>query len=77
MTDQAAHTLPAGHALELAELVSSQWNVAKETLFSGLDLSASGLAKPDARIGIDAFCALVERARSLSGEPAIGFHMGM
>jgi AraC-like DNA-binding protein len=77
MTDQAVHTLPAGHALDLAELVASRWNVAKEALFSGLPLSANGLVKPDARIGIEVFCALVERARALSGEPAIGFHMGM
>lgn len=77
MSDQAAHTLPAGHALDLAELLAARWNVAKEALFSGLPLSYAGLEKPDARIALEPFCALVERARTLSGEPAIGFHMGM
>jgi AraC-like DNA-binding protein len=77
MTDQAAHTLPAGHALDLAELLETGWNVPKDTLFQGLSVARAGLEKPDARIGIPAFCALVERARTLSGEPAIGFHMGM
>jgi AraC-like DNA-binding protein len=77
MMDQAAHTLPAGHALDLAELVESTWQVPKETLFQGLSVLPAGLDKADARIGIEAFCALVERARRLSGEPAIGFYMGM
>jgi AraC-like DNA-binding protein len=77
MSDHAAHTLPAGHALDLAELVESSWHVPKDQLFQGLSLTPAELAKPDARIGIAAFCALVERARTLSGEPAIGFHMGM
>jgi AraC-like DNA-binding protein len=77
MMDQAAHTLPAGHALDLAELVESTWQVPKAALFQGLSLLPAGLDKADARIDIATFCALVERARALSGEPAIGFYMGM
>jgi AraC-like DNA-binding protein len=69
--------LPAGHALDLAELVESTWHVPKDTLFQGLSLTRAGLEKPDARIALAAFCALVERARTLSGEPAIGFYLGM
>lgn len=73
---QDAYTLPAAHAFEVAELLQS-WGISKELLFQGLDIDVSTLEQPDARLPLSSFTRLLTRARSLSGEPALGFHMGM
>lgn len=71
-----AHSLPAAHALHLAELVA-RWAVTADELFAGLDLRPEGLAEPGARIPLATVVALVERARALTREPALGLHIGL
>jgi AraC-like DNA-binding protein len=73
-----AFTLPAVHALHVAELVR-QWGVSAEELFAGTapEASAEAFGVPNARIAVSAFSALVQRARALTGEPALGVHFGM
>lgn len=73
---QDAYTLPAAHALEVAELVKT-WEISQEQLFEGLDVARAALERPEARISLTSFIALIERARSLTGEPALGFHIGL
>ncbi|WP_394829572.1 AraC family transcriptional regulator [Pendulispora albinea] len=68
-------TIPAIHALHLAELVKG-WNVTHEELFSGLDLDDEFLSEPEARLSIPTLEKLVARARALTGKPALGFYLG-
>jgi AraC-like DNA-binding protein len=70
------HTLPAVHALHLADLVK-RWNVTAEELFEGSDVRLERLSDPEERISIPTSIRLVERARALTGEPAIGVYLGM
>jgi AraC-like DNA-binding protein len=70
------HTLPAVHALHLAELVQ-RWGVTPDELLSGAGLREDALADPDARISVVALAALIDRARALTGEGALGVHLGL
>lgn len=69
-------TLPAIHALHLAELMR-RWNVPSDRLFEGLSISEAALSDPSTRLPIPTVERLVARARELSGEPGIGFHLGL
>jgi AraC-like DNA-binding protein len=69
-------TLPAVHALNVAELVE-RWNVSGERLLGDVGLSKSYLSDPDARISLKHFELLIERARVLTGEPGLGFPLGL
>jgi len=69
------HSIPAIHALHLAELVK-HWNVTQEELFSGLDLDDQFLSEPEARLSIPTLEKVVARARALTGKPALGFYLG-
>lgn len=69
-------TIPAIHALHLAE-VSARFGVAPEVLFRGSGLDAKALAEPAAKLAVSDMIALVERARDLTGEPGLGFHVGL
>jgi AraC-like DNA-binding protein len=68
--------LPSVHALHLAELVE-RWNVPSEQLLGELGLTAEALSDPAARLPLPQFERLVQRARSLTGEPGLGFHLGL
>jgi AraC-like DNA-binding protein len=57
--------------LHLAEL-AKRWNV---DLLAGED--TGGLADPDARVEVPRYVELVERARALTGEPALGIFFGL
>jgi AraC-like DNA-binding protein len=69
-------TLPAVHALHLVQLVA-RWRVTPEQLLAGTGLTADGLAAPGGRLPLATVVALIERARVLTREPAIGFHLGL
>ena len=69
-------SIPAVHALHLAELVA-RWNITPEELFAGLDLDAAVLAEPMRRLPMPVIEELVARARRLTGEPGLGFYLGL
>jgi AraC-like DNA-binding protein len=69
-------TLPAVHALHLAEVVRRAGTDASR-LFAELALSEDALAKPGARLSLPQVEALVARARALTGDDAIGIQLGM
>lgn len=69
------HGIPAVHALHLAELVH-RWGIAKKELLRGI-VAEERLADPEAVLGVATVEKLVARARLLTGEPAIGFHLGL
>jgi AraC-like DNA-binding protein len=66
--------LPAVHAIHLAEL-AKRWNVTDLLVGAGEDEEA--LADPEARMEVPRFVELVERARALTGEPALGIFVGL
>jgi AraC-like DNA-binding protein len=69
-------TLPAVYALHVAELVQ-RWHVSSERLLRDVDLSVSRVSDPDARISLERFELLIERAQALTGEPGLGFPLGL
>lgn len=75
MTD-ATFTVPAVHALHIAELVRS-WGVGAEQLFAELGGDAERFAIPGASMSVAELVALVTRARALTREPALGIHFGL
>ena len=68
--------LPAIHALHLAELVA-RWEVAPNMLLRGTGLAKSDLRRPGQRLSVATMERLVERARSLTREPALGIYFGL
>ncbi len=69
-------TLPAVHALHLVQL-AARWHVTPAQLLAGTGLDEAALAAPGGRLPLATVVTLVERARALTGEPAIGFHLGL
>lgn len=76
MAMDAQHSIPAVHALHLVELVR-RWDVSPEELLAPLGLRAEALADPGARMPVRMVEALVEQARRLTGEPGLGFFLGL
>lgn len=70
------HSFPASHALALTELVQ-RWRVTPIALLEPLGLREEDLLAPDARVTVEDFVALVERARALTGEPGLGYYLGV
>jgi AraC-like DNA-binding protein len=68
--------LPAVHALHLAEIVRRFGHEPAE-LFAAIGASEESLAVPDARLGMREVEALVARARALTGDDALGVHLGI
>jgi len=70
------HTLPAAQALQLVELLK-RWPVEPAQLLEGFGLSEQALEDPQARLSLPTMNALLERARALTGEPGLGFYLGL
>ncbi len=56
---------------------AGRFGIAAETLLVDTGLDATLLRQPDQRIDYHAFDALIQRAIELTGEPGLGFLMGM
>jgi AraC-like DNA-binding protein len=70
------HAIPGVHALHLVEL-AARWQVAPAELLAGSNVTEASLADPATRLPIATFEHLIERARALTGEPGLGFHLGL
>jgi AraC-like DNA-binding protein len=70
------HTVPAAHAAQLVRLVA-HWNVTPEQLLSEHGLTETALDAPMGQLPIETMNELVARARSLTGEPGLGFYLGL
>jgi AraC-like DNA-binding protein len=71
-----AHTLPAVHALHLLEVLA-RWQVTPAELLEPLGLTLDEISDPHAKMPIGMVEKLMERARSLTGEPALGIYLGL
>lgn len=70
------YTLPASQVLQVLELVK-RWGVTAEELLSGSGLSEVLIQDPEARIPLETMSFLTERARALTGEPGLGYYLGL
>jgi len=74
--ERQVESFAAIHAVHLAELVA-RWGITAPALFDAAGLDARALSHPGERISAPAFVALVERARTLTGEPGLGIYLGL
>jgi AraC-like DNA-binding protein len=70
------HTVPAGVVFPLLELVS-HWDIPPDDLLGPLGLRHKDFVEAHARFPHALYVAIVERARQLTGEPALGFFWGL
>jgi AraC-like DNA-binding protein len=70
------HTVPGVHALHLVEL-AARWQVTSTELLAGSNVTEASLADPATRLPLPLFERLIERGRALTGEPGLGFHLGL
>jgi AraC-like DNA-binding protein len=68
--------MAAAHALQVAELVG-RWGVSADELFAGFDLDQTTLTEPGKRIPLSVVSELAARAKTLTGEPGLGFYLGL
>jgi AraC-like DNA-binding protein len=74
--DEPIHSVPAGLALHLVDLMT-RWDIPAETFLAPLQIDEAELITPHARLPVPLYVRLVERARELTGEPGLGFLMGL
>ena len=70
------YSVPAAYAEQLVRLVA-RWKVEPDDLLAGLGLTEGAVQEPHRRLSLPTYCALIERARSLTGEPGLGFYLGL
>lgn len=72
----SGHTLPATQVLSLIELIK-RWDVSAGALLAPFGLEEAMLEKPDARLPTELMREILERARALTGEPGLGYYLGL
>src|SRR5258708_6126274 len=70
------HTVPTGVLFPLVE-VAKHWGVAPSHLLGPLGLREQDVSEPGARFAHSVYLAIIDRARSLTGEPALGVFWGL
>ncbi len=71
-----ARTSLATYALQVIEL-TKRWRISTEDLLAPIGLHETALENARAVLSRNDLMTLIERARKLTGEPAIGIHLGM
>ncbi len=69
------YDLPGTYIRDLVEL-AARWKIAPEALLDGLPVTQAALADPSTRIPLKVCEAIIGRAHSMTGEPALAFHVG-
>src|SRR5688500_13149474 len=72
----SGHSLPAAQVLSLIELLK-RWQVSARDLLAPFGLDESALEEPNARLPTELMREVLERARALTGEPGLGFYLGL
>jgi AraC-like DNA-binding protein len=70
------HWVLASHGDQLAQVVR-RWDVTPDRLVAGLGLTEAALQDPTGHLSAATYVALIERARVLTGEPGLGFYLGL
>jgi AraC-like DNA-binding protein len=74
--DPTEFFLPGSYAC-LILAVAERWGVTSAELFTPLGVDQQDLEAPESRIPVSTACAVIRRARLLTGEPALGIHIGL
>jgi AraC-like DNA-binding protein len=75
-TASSEHTVPIALASQLVRLVK-RWNVRADDVLSEVGLTEAVLEDPLVRLPVATMCSLLERARTLTGEPGLGYYLGV
>jgi AraC-like DNA-binding protein len=70
------HSVPAAYAEQIVQLVQ-RWSVTPDDLLGGVGLTEGAVRDPLARLSMSTWVGLLERARALTGEPGLGFYLGL
>jgi AraC-like DNA-binding protein len=70
------HTIPASFVGQLIEVVK-HWDITAEHLLAGTGFTTETAEDPHARLSLAAYLPVVDRARTLTGEPGLGFCLGL
>jgi AraC-like DNA-binding protein len=70
------HTAPAGVLFPLVEVVK-HWNITADELLGPFGQCEQDVSEPLARFPYDLYLAIIDRARTLTGEPGLGLHWGL
>ncbi len=70
------YSVPASYADHLVQLLR-RWDLKPSDLLSGFGLSESAVAEPAGRLPLSTWGGLLERARTLTGEPGLGFYLAL
>jgi AraC-like DNA-binding protein len=76
MSEPRETSIAATHAQQLVALVG-RWGVTPARLFAGTGLDEALIADPKARVAIPVVAKLADRAKELTGEPGLGFYLGL
>ena len=76
LANAEGHWVSASHVQQLVE-ISRRWNVTPSQLFAGLEWDEGIMTNPGIRVPVAAYAALIERSRQLTGEPGLGFYLGL
>ena len=68
--------LPAIHILHIIDVVK-RWNVTAESVLEGTGLVPESLAIPDLKLPISTHVTVIDRARKLTNQPALGIIVGL
>lgn len=74
--DPGRHTFSIAHVPHLVDVVKA-WQVTGDELLAGSGLLSGALYEPTAKVSIPALVAMLERARHLTGQKALGAHIGL
>jgi AraC-like DNA-binding protein len=69
-------TIAAGLARQIVDL-AARWGVSAAELLEGLDLDLAAVSDPHRRLSVASFDRLSARAKALTGEPGLGFYLGL
>lgn len=70
------YDLPGAYIRDLVEL-AGKWKVPPAALLDGLPVTFEALADPTMRVPLRVCEAIAMRAHQLTGEPGLGFHLGV
>jgi AraC-like DNA-binding protein len=76
VTGSERHTVPIGLVSQVVQL-AGRWRVSATDLLSAVGLDEEILEDPGRRIPVSTMCRLLERARTLTGEPGLGYFLGL
>jgi AraC-like DNA-binding protein len=70
------HSFRIAHVIHLMEVVKG-WGVTGDDLLATTGVTHQALTEPRAQLPVPTMTVLLERARALTGEPALGLHLGL